>query len=86
MNTLSIAPPAAVTCDQCELLSINGTTCHETGCPNQGKKWIDGEWVGFYACFHCGCETREGETCDCTEPIDWDEGSDEDFELAGPIA
>ena len=21
-------------CDQCEVLSINGLACHETGCPN----------------------------------------------------
>lgn len=24
-------------CDQCELLSINGVVCHETGCPNTHK-------------------------------------------------
>lgn len=22
-------------CDQCEMLSINGVPCHETGCPNE---------------------------------------------------
>lgn len=25
-------------CDQCEMLSINGVACHETGCPNADKR------------------------------------------------
>lgn len=25
------------TCDQCQALSINGTACHELGCPNWQK-------------------------------------------------
>lgn len=29
-------------CDQCEMVSINGVACHETGCPNSRAKW-DGE-------------------------------------------
>jgi hypothetical protein len=32
-------------CDQCQMLSINGIACHETGCPNMRKAWVDGEWV-----------------------------------------
>lgn len=24
-------------CSQCEVLVINGTACHEIGCPNQAK-------------------------------------------------
>jgi hypothetical protein len=26
-------------CNQCQLLSINGVACHETGCPNSGRAW-----------------------------------------------
>jgi hypothetical protein len=27
-------------CDQCEMLSINGMACHETGCPNARREAI----------------------------------------------
>ena len=54
-------------CDQCEALMINGVFCHEIGCPNSGKKWIDGEWIAFYECFICGYDVRDGETCGCQE-------------------
>jgi hypothetical protein len=36
------------------MLSINGTPCHETGCPNARKAWSDGEWVAQYECRECG--------------------------------
>jgi hypothetical protein len=32
-------------CDKCQMLSINGMACHELGCPNASKDWVDGEWV-----------------------------------------
>lgn len=32
-------------CPQCEAMMINGLYCHETGCPNTHKVYIDGEWV-----------------------------------------
>lgn len=34
-------------CARCQLLSINGVPCHETGCPNDGKSWSIEEngWV-----------------------------------------
>lgn len=32
-------------CDRCEMLGINGVPCHETGCPNMRKVWVEGEWV-----------------------------------------
>jgi hypothetical protein len=57
-------------CDQCEMLSINGIPCHETGCPNQKKTW-DPEsesWVRFFECPECGDSVREGESCNCMEP------------------
>ena len=60
-------------CDQCEALMINGVFCHEIGCPNQHKKYIDNEWVSVYECFECGCEILEGESCTCFEPIEDEE-------------
>jgi hypothetical protein len=34
-------------CNQCQLLSINGVACHETGCPNSGRTWSNDEhdWI-----------------------------------------
>ena len=29
---------ARVGCSQCEALVINGVACHETGCPNAGRR------------------------------------------------
>jgi hypothetical protein len=56
-------------CDQCEASMINGVFCHERGCPNMGKVWEDGAWVRYRACFECGCDVREGESCDCMDPV-----------------
>jgi len=55
-----------ITCDQCQLLSINGMACHELDCPNSRARWIDGEWVRVRTCFECGCKVRADETC-CTQ-------------------
>lgn len=59
----------SVKCDQCEAMMINGTFCHEVGCPNSRKTWLanEGEWVKFLECFECGCDVREGDACDCQE-------------------
>lgn len=54
-------------CDQCEELTINGTCCHETGCPNS-RKTYDHEreqWVAYVKCFNCGCSVEVGTSCDC---------------------
>jgi hypothetical protein len=69
----SQAPPRErIRCDQCEMLSINGLACHETGCPNQRKTWVpDRGWVRFSKCFECGCGVELGESCDCQEPPDF---------------
>ena len=33
-------------CDQCNMLVINNTPCHETGCPNTNKGYYKGnEWI-----------------------------------------
>lgn len=34
-----------MTCDQCEMISIQGVPCHETGCPNA--------WRGIKTCDAC---------------------------------
>lgn len=55
-----------VRCTQCEMISINGAPCHETGCPDA--------WMGRKVeCFDCGCdfvpEGRWDRTCpDCANP------------------
>ena len=50
-------------CDQCEVLYINGLFCHETGCPNQKKVWQDGEWIAVYDCPECGSTLEVGQPC-----------------------
>ena len=59
-------------CDSCQLLAINGVTCHETGCPNSRKAWIEarGQWIRFVECFVCGCEAEAGTVCGCDEDIE----------------
>lgn len=44
-------------CNQCEMVSINGLPCHETGCPNMKARWDaeDEEWIKQAKCFDCGC-------------------------------
>jgi hypothetical protein len=61
-----------VKCDSCQMLSINGIPCHETGCPNSRKTWDENrqEWVRYVECRECGCEVEQGETCSCFEPIE----------------
>jgi len=56
-------------CNQCQMLSINGVPCHETGCPNSRKTWVEerGEWVLFVACPVCGFDVEDGTVCDCQE-------------------
>jgi hypothetical protein len=54
-------------CNQCEMLAINGVNCHETGCPNEGKTWSPErqEWVRYNPCPECGSDVEEGQACDC---------------------
>jgi hypothetical protein len=56
-------------CNQCYAARINGLFCHETGCPNAKKTWLQGrhKWVLILKCFECGCDVEEGTACDCTE-------------------
>jgi hypothetical protein len=58
-----------VICNHCDLISINGIACHEHGCPNERKTWIEerGEWVRFVNCFVCGFPVEVGTQCDCQE-------------------
>lgn len=36
-----------IKCTQCQMLSINGVACHETGCPNSNKVWSieENDWI-----------------------------------------
>jgi len=56
---------SAYTCDQCQLVSIQGVVCHEQGCP---KDWVDPETGEGYSveCGWCGerfAPYRKDETC-----------------------
>jgi len=53
-----------VHCDQCQLLSINGTACHETGCPNSGARWdSESGWIKQRTCFECGFTVDADDLC-----------------------
>lgn len=58
-----------VKCDQCEMVSINGTACHEIGCPNSGKRWNESAqtWIKVRECFYCGFEVYGDEVCSCQD-------------------
>ena len=50
-------------CDQCQVVTIQGVACHETGCP---KSWRDPVTGKGYPreCDWCGCEfVPDGRTC-----------------------
>lgn len=58
-------------CDQCEMVSINGVPCHETGCPNTRARYDEdtGAWVQQAECPECGClidcDSRGRFECTC---------------------
>lgn len=60
-----------MSCDQCQMLSINGVACHETGCPNMSARWDaeSGEWIKQRKCFDCGCTVNADDPC-CSEPME----------------
>lgn len=66
-------------CDQCEALMINGVFCHETGCPNSKKTWVEErqEWVRFVECRECGSEVEVGDTCNWCAEIEAEREDDE---------
>jgi len=33
-----------ISCEYCELIMINIILCHEIGCPNSRKMWVNGKW------------------------------------------
>jgi len=59
----------AITCQCCELVSINGIACHEFGCPNRGGTWDRerGDWVHYVDCLECGYPVEIGERCSCMD-------------------
>jgi hypothetical protein len=54
-------------CDQCEMLSINGVACHESGCPNRNSTWDEDRqrWIQFRECRECAERIELGEVCEC---------------------
>lgn len=52
-------------CDQCEMLSINGVACHETGCPNSKSRWDadSGTWIRQRVCRECGSTVDVDSDC-----------------------
>jgi hypothetical protein len=57
--------PPRMHCDECEMLSINGVPCHETGCPNSGARWDaeTGDWIKQRTCRECGCTVDADDPC-----------------------
>lgn len=60
-------------CDQCEMLSINGVPCHETGCPNARKQWDGEQWRAVFNCRECGCQNYVGDACTCDDQEEFPE-------------
>jgi len=54
-----------LSCDQCQMLSINGVPCHETSCPNMNSRRDEesGEWIKQRKCFECGCTVDADDPC-----------------------
>jgi hypothetical protein len=54
-----------MSCDPCQMLSINGVPCHETGCPNTNARWDaeSREWIKQRKCFECGCTVDVDDAC-----------------------
>ena len=63
-----------MSCDQCQMLSINGVPCRETGCPNMNSRWDadSGEWIKQRKGFECGCTVDADDPC-CSEPFEDEE-------------
>src|SRR5208282_2693965 len=59
-----------ISCNQCEMLMINGVPCHETGCPNMGARWDRDmqDWVKQRECFECGSTVDADDPCCSAEP------------------
>lgn len=67
--------PARLGCDQCQMMSIQGVPCHETGCPNSGARWDEdrGDWVRQRECRECGSTVDADDPC-CSATMDeWEE-------------
>ena len=51
-----------MSCPSCELLTINGVVCHETGCPEAWKdysrecKWCGGDFIPEERLQDCCCD------------------------------
>jgi hypothetical protein len=52
-----------IKCNQCNPSVINGVFCHESGCPNQGKKYNpeSESWDEIFTCSECGSKYTDSE-------------------------
>lgn len=65
-----------LSCDQCQMLSINGVACHETGCPNAGARYdaAAGQWIKQAVCSTCGYTVDRDFLADCCALTAEDDG------------
>lgn len=58
-------------CNECEMVSIDGIPCHESGCPNSSARWDGDDWIQQRKCFTCGYTVdRDDDCCDAEESDD----------------
>ena len=67
-----------MTCDECEMLTINGCACHESGCPNMQARWDGEDWQQQTECRECGCTVD----CDSRGRFECTCYADDDEEIA----
>jgi hypothetical protein len=52
-----------MTCNSCQMLTINGVACHEIGCSNSKARWDGYEWIPQRKCFDCGFTVDANDLC-----------------------
>lgn len=63
-------------CNQCDSTTVNGVYCHESGCPNQDKKYNheSESWESVYTCAECGSEYDSAESAgECCQTLEIEE-------------
>lgn len=56
-------------CNQCNAGMVDGSFCHQPGCPNTGKTWVAecGQWIAFQVCSECNSIIALGQSCPCQD-------------------
>lgn len=63
-------------CNQCTAVMINNVFCHESGCPNQDKKYNleSDSWDEIFTCSECGSEYTDIESLEsCCQFVEEEE-------------